>query len=163
MVILSTVPLDRNDVKSIRDTIIKRHELLDEIQALGDYSVLKNNYMNPIETCRYHIEIQEVTDSFDYLVYVHPARKSTSNFKYHVYEYQYSYEYSYNIPEDHIRIIDNPLRYWYYLTKYNSEDTWEYEPLDEFWMKGTRIDLDKVDGMPDMIRRSLEQLDPVRS
>ena len=159
MIVLSTVPLDHLDVKNINDIVFKRHDLLDEIKELGDYSILEDNYKNPIETPRFHIDIQEVWIDSNYLVYVNPTRKlsrSAEYNEYNEYEYQYSYEFNYELPNDHVRMIDNPLRYWYYLTRYNPNTKWTYEPLDEFWMKDTSIELDKVEGLPDIIRKSLE-------
>ena len=160
MIILSTVPLDSHDVEFISSTVLKRHDLLDDLKELGDSSVSTDSYMRTIRNDRFNIQIQDFNPSdTNYLIYVHPTSKVSSLPSYNYYEYQYSYEFSYDIPEryHHARVIDNPIRYWKYLNSRKDNDTWVYESLDEFWMRDIDIDLDKVEGMPDLIRDSLER------
>ena len=162
MIILSTIPLDHRDVIFIRDKVYERHELLMKLQMTGDCSVTDDRYLETIVTDRFHIQPKAIFNLTDnYLVYVYPCKLTDGKKEFAEIEYQYSYESSYFINDmNHTRVIDNPLRYWNYLTTEDRERNdfrWKYEPLDEFWMNYPFvIDLDKVDGIPDSIRTSIE-------
>lgn len=146
MVIRSTVPLSFDECMSIRDAVREHQDAVYRLLCTGDCMVSLDYYRNWFQTSDFNVVTEDYFfDTDNYLLKVFPrdyGNDLSTFIERGLYtapddsEFVNFYEWSEYVP-GMFRKIENPHRYWSYLTDEGRESegySFEYQPGDETWM-----------------------------